>query len=226
MKPLDSLDYNSAGFDNFLSRSIDDLQQANLDAAGPQSNQLSFDRSQVNGSLGDKIQVGDILIDGKDQAITLSEDGRLKSLLIGRDSQGRQVVKVAKEGFDAKDGRDDELVFNSLQNTLKIVKTDTITVSASGNATNWSTVPHNLGFAPIPLAFLNNVTLSGIAVGANVPLPTYTSLSVDTVNQRVDMRTWLHAMADDTNFYIVAFNSTGTPFNINIRYYLLQESAQ
>lgn len=224
MKPSDSFDYNSSGFDNFLSRSIDDLQQANLDAAGPRSNQLSFDRAQINGSLGDAVRVGEILINGRDGDIELFDD-KLRSMIIGRDSQDRQVVKIAKEGFDAKEARNDELVFNSLQNTLKVVKTDIITVGVGTDATNWSTLPHGLGFAPVPLAFLNNVTLSGIAAGANIPLPTYSSLSVDTVNQRVNMRTWLHALADEVNLYIVVFNSTGVAFNLNVKYFLLQESA-
>lgn len=225
MAPSDNqLDYNAAGFDNFLSRSIDDLQQANLDAAGPQSNQFSFDRSQVNGSLGDKIRVGNILLDGKDEAISMSSDGRLKSLLIGRDSQNQQVVKVAKEGFDAREARDDQLIFNSLQNTLKIIKTDVVNVQVSSAAVNWSTIPHNLGFVPGIMAYLNNVNLGAIAAAANMPLPTYTSATVDAGVQ-VKMLTWFNAVVDDTNIYIICLNSTGAAFNFNIKYYLLQETA-
>ncbi len=216
--------YEDSGFDAFLSRSIDDLSQGNLDSAGPVSTQMRYDSAQSSGYVGDKFAVGNVLINGNEGAIELL-DNRLKTLLVGKDSENRQVVKVAKEGFDAKTARDDELTFNSLQNNLKVVVTDSVLVTAGATPTNWATVPHNLGFAPIPLAFLNNVNLSGIAVGANIPLPTYTNLAVDTVGQQVIMRTWLHALADEKNLYIVAFNSTGASFNINVKYYLLQESA-
>ncbi len=51
-------DYISAGFDPFLSRSIDNLSQVNLDSQGPVSKQVSYDRMQVNGLLGDTFRAG------------------------------------------------------------------------------------------------------------------------------------------------------------------------
>lgn len=57
-------DYTAAGFDKFLSRSIDDIQQQNLDSTGPASLAIPFDRTQTSGSLGNIIRVGNISIDG------------------------------------------------------------------------------------------------------------------------------------------------------------------
>lgn len=217
-------DYTESGFDKFMSRSIDNLSQANLDSAGPVTTAQAYDRSQISGSLGDSLQLGNIVIDGRGGGIGLNQ-GRNQPLWIGTDSKGNQAVKIAKDGLDGRTARDDQLNFNSLQDSLKVIKTGTETVAGS-QPTNWATVPHNLGFAPVPLVFLNNVNLSGIANGANIPLPTWSSLSVDTVNQQVVMRTWLHALADITNLYVVLFNSTGSNVSLNFTYYLLQESAK
>lgn len=75
MKPQsEDYDYNASGFDNFLSRSVDDLNQANLDAAGPQSKNLRFDGAQISGALGDTFRVGNILIDGAHSRIDILDD--------------------------------------------------------------------------------------------------------------------------------------------------------
>lgn len=66
-------DYEKAGFDGFLSRSIDEVSQVNLDAAGPNSRQLRYDSAQISGMLGDKFQVGNILIDGVNGRIDIVE---------------------------------------------------------------------------------------------------------------------------------------------------------
>ena len=56
----DNTDYNytSAGFDGFLSRSIDKTPQVNLSDQGPVSTAVAFDRTQVSGMLGNTLQIG------------------------------------------------------------------------------------------------------------------------------------------------------------------------
>lgn len=217
-------DYESAGFDAFLSRSIDNLTQVNLSSPGPPSNQIAYDRTQISGQLGDILQVGNIGLNGAESGIEL-KDGSARTLFIGKDSKGNQAVKIAKAGFDAKDARDDQLNFNSAQNILKVVKTGVNHVTSNGAPTNWVTIPHGLGYAPVPLVFLNDVNLSPIASHANIPLPTYSTITVDTGTQQVKFQTWLHAIADADNLYVVLFNSLGTAQNINFKYFLLQETA-
>jgi hypothetical protein len=68
-----SPDYTDAGFDAFLSRSIDNLSQVNLDAQGPVSNSVAYDRTQVSGALGDTLRIGTILIDGVKGRISIYE---------------------------------------------------------------------------------------------------------------------------------------------------------
>lgn len=86
MNPDDKpYDYADAGLDSFLSRSIDNLSQMNLDSPGPQSNQVRFDSAQVSGMLGGKIQLGKVVLD-KDR-ITFS-DGEVLRGIIGTDVGG------------------------------------------------------------------------------------------------------------------------------------------
>ena len=83
MNPRDQdYSYESSGFDAFLSRSIDDLSQVNLDSQGPQSTAQAYDRSQLSGSLGSIIQIGSIKIDGTKGRISIY-DGNNEVVRIG-----------------------------------------------------------------------------------------------------------------------------------------------
>lgn len=72
-KPI-SLSYRDAGFNKFFTRSInssnttDTLQQIS-NTAGNKS--LNFDQYSTSGSLGDKLQIGKILLDGSNARIDL-----------------------------------------------------------------------------------------------------------------------------------------------------------
>ena len=83
MSPKDDYDYTQAGFDNFLSRSVDDLSQTNLDSAGPQTTAMRYDSAQVSGLLGDTLQIGSVRINRTN--ITM-DDGSNDRLLIGEDN--------------------------------------------------------------------------------------------------------------------------------------------
>lgn len=101
-----SYSYTDAGFDSFLSRSIDNLPQANLDSQGPQSTAIRYDSSQLTGAIGDSFNLGGIKLSGKDNAVTLN-DGALNvndsstgtsmqassGNITYYDSQGRLVVQ-------------------------------------------------------------------------------------------------------------------------------------
>lgn len=73
-------DYTSSGFDGFLSRSIDDLSQTNLDSAGPRSTAMRFDSAQLSGYLGDTFQAGGTLFTKKG---IISNDGENDFFLLG-----------------------------------------------------------------------------------------------------------------------------------------------
>ena len=80
--------YSDAGFDDFFSRSVDGLSQANLDSQGPQTTAIKYDSAQISGRVSDTIQLGtSIRLSGVDENIVLN-DGNNDRLLIGRQDGG------------------------------------------------------------------------------------------------------------------------------------------
>lgn len=76
-------DYTESGFDGFLSRSIDNLSQVNLDSQGPVSTSQRFDSTQVSGMLGDTLQIGGILLDGANGKITITDSSGNVVVILG-----------------------------------------------------------------------------------------------------------------------------------------------
>lgn len=85
---MDPLDYNyqSAGFDGFLSRSIDNTPQVTLDTVGPDSTQIRFDSSQLSGYIGSALQTPDTTINAADGVII--KNGKLTTY----DDDGNQAM--------------------------------------------------------------------------------------------------------------------------------------
>lgn len=82
----DSKDYNyeTAGLDGFLSRSIDNLSQVTLDSPGPVSTAVAYDRAQVTGPLGNVLRIGNINLDGI--------NGRISVF----DANGNEVIRIGE----------------------------------------------------------------------------------------------------------------------------------
>lgn len=126
MQPSDDYNYETAGFDSFLSRSIDGIPQTNLDSLGPISREVGYDRSQFSGSTSDTIRIGQTKVDASG-------------------------VKVANEGQDVTSARDDQLAFDSSRSNFYIVKTIPYTWTPLIDATSLQagvTIAHSLGYAP------------------------------------------------------------------------------
>jgi hypothetical protein len=81
-----SLSYRDAGFNKFFTRSINSsdststLQQVS-NTAGNKS--LNFDQYSTSGSLGDKIQVGGVIIDGTNRRIVIQDESSVDVGWIG-----------------------------------------------------------------------------------------------------------------------------------------------
>jgi hypothetical protein len=119
----------------------------------------------------------------------------------------------------------------SLQNLL-ILQSGLAGVTISSNPTNICTVPHNLGFVPAMIAFLNNVTLnfgSGQSINnTNIPLPAMLGTSAGAVVSGVVTNSiYMFCLADAKNFYVFTLNATGAavPGVFEITYELLQQTA-
>lgn len=78
-------DYGDAGFDGFLSRSIDNTQRVNLDGGGgPMTRSVDFDRGAIAGAFPDSVRIGRILLDGISGSIQVyDEDGNTVAFYMG-----------------------------------------------------------------------------------------------------------------------------------------------
>lgn len=292
-------DLTDAGFDSFLSRSVDQTPQLNLDSPQPYNNALPFDRTQVTGSQGDTYKMGGVSIAAQDSSITLN-DGALNvndsstgsniqaqsgnityfdstgNLVVqegllpdnatgirivdkqqiglaqfGRFKDGTTALKIAKPNIEVATARNDQLVFNSAQDILKVVQTGTATVPSSGaiapssnsELTLVTVVPHNLGFVPIVQIYASLATFLYTG-GLFSTLPSYAPLPIleagsilYTPPNNVQTGTssfisyYLWYAVDNTNLYIQTFFATSsgtgtvTSGTVPIKYYLLQETA-
>lgn len=124
-------------------------------------------------------------------------------------------------------------------NSFRIVKSDTATIASTGATVSYTTVPHNLGYAPVPFAFLLNQTVSTgtsiISTDANIPLPTFTNATIDTIKGTATnsgnpipifaFSGYLEVFCDDMNFYVLLYNATGGSIPTHtIGYYLVQKA--
>lgn len=119
----DNYDYSSSGLDKFFSRSIDNLNQVNLDSQGPISNSMPFDRGQTSGQVGDIFKVGNIIFDGKNSTVTINDGNSNAAVVINgkdkrieiRDTSNLRVMAgqlpdtnygwaVSKPGSDVQNG--------------------------------------------------------------------------------------------------------------------------
>lgn len=99
MNPAD-YNYEEAGFDAFLSRSIDNLSQGNLDAAGPLTTQQRYDSTQLSGRVSDAIITEDVVInkDGvsvKDGKLTVYDEQGVLTI-----SNGHTVIRPVRGTYN------------------------------------------------------------------------------------------------------------------------------
>lgn len=82
------MSYEDSGYDSFLSRSIDSTPQVTLDAPGPVTTHIAFDRGAISGRFPDMVKIGSaIRLDGPAKNIVLS-DGTVDRLLLGFQKDG------------------------------------------------------------------------------------------------------------------------------------------
>lgn len=180
-------------------------------------------------------QVNKNILELKNNEVTtfFKDDTGTRRVLMGKGASGFYGLKVSQSGVDVYSAGDDELVFNSDNNVFKIVESGTtsittpsITNSAVGYYTDQTTVTisHSLGFTPAVIAF------TGLT-GNNIPLPAYGVISYDATAKNSD---YIYTSVSSTEVRIIgkaeqmiftAGSETAGGNTYNIRYYLLQETA-
>lgn len=87
MRPQDRYTYQNAGFNAFMLRSMKSNPGAQTVAGGisrGNGGPLAFDRTQIEGMLGDKLKVGRIVLDGqKGRMIVLDEQETTENGWVG-----------------------------------------------------------------------------------------------------------------------------------------------
>lgn len=77
-------DYTDSGFDKFLSRGGTPSLQGPLDVETTTTNNaVPFDRTQISGSLGDTLKIGNIFIDGSTGRISIYDDSGNEVVRLG-----------------------------------------------------------------------------------------------------------------------------------------------
>ena len=160
----------------------------------------------------------------------LGNNGTNNIGLFGFDDTGTMVVKVAKPGYDANSATDDQLIFNSAQNTFKIVKIIpmTVTVHAVLGVTdsyyNSSSVAHGLTYVPAFSAFI----IVPVSLGSNPSLKlSNPALTYGTVGGALTIFSVSDVEVDDTNVYFATQLRPGTStgdYTFTATVYLLQET--
>lgn len=189
----------------------------------------------------------DIGSDG--QKTTNSLNGKLtfeqdKNRIVGRDEEnfirmliladGNDfVMKVAPPGMNATTADNEDLIFNSSQNVLKVVQSGTLSLTqatiADPGAGNYAsdtgtlgTVNHNLGYVPAFLAYVESAT------GVRTSLP---FTFQDTISSTQARWNSYYASATTTQFFVgyrrVVIGTSSATFAppVEVKYFLLQESA-
>jgi len=177
----------------------------------------------IEGKLPDGLGYGYLLYSGDKVAIACYIS-----------TSGTPVLKVAKDGYDALTATDDQLIFNSTQNILKIVQTGTATINVPSSANDFAdnvTITHNLGFIPKYTAY---VKPPGGYVGSptNAQLPFFQYVLYDSANPATVAGWHINGLADvaDLTTTTITFrlsivnNSASNIGNWTFNYDLLQES--
>lgn len=154
-------------------------------------------------------------------------NGVVFDLFAGSDASGKRVVKVAKEGFDARTATDDELIFNSGQDIFKIV--DVLSepfsfVTGAGETTQAVTITHNLGYSPLRQSSITGSLLYIAPTDAPIPLIVPGSATATGLNLALVVADVL-ADATKIQYSISIFAGSGNTISGTITAYILQETA-
>lgn len=189
----------------------------------------SFSRQDLTGVSRGIQQFGtpNLFVDSGNNYFGVSKNN-IQQVLMGLQPTFGEGFYVTKDGIDvSKTTSANDFIFNSNQNIFKIVKTDIVTIAPFSSTVSTLSVPHGLNFAPIPLAFLIGVSVSGPITHANLPLPTFINADVgSTTPGVVSFGSWLYCASDTINVYFQCLNATGvSPGTFQVRYYLLQNTS-
>lgn len=150
-----------------------------------------------------------------------------KSFFLGYDPalSTRPVIRVAKDGFDAQTGADSELVFNSEQNTVKVVSSGTLKLTAvAGTSVAKALDISSLGLSGPPLIISAAVSPASAVAYYSMPI-----IQNPGTTSEVIATSWVNFIAGSTQevrFQVqLGAVAAGYAGVWSFKYYILQESA-
>lgn len=168
-----------------------------------------------------------------ERQIIAKQDGFNKAAFGFYGDANKFGLKVAQDGFDVLTASDSQLIFNSEQNSFKILSYGGGSIPVSNPMTPSQVITatgfHNLGFTPAFIAF-GNIPTGGGYIGAgqltNLPAHVYGTVGASFGQ----IAAFMQMRVDDTALYIDVINPSainvpnlGSPWRFT--YYLLQETA-
>jgi hypothetical protein len=198
-----------------------DYQDIAAQPVNPESDRL-IPRQIATGVTRGIQQLGSekVYSDGGNNQIIV-EDTSVPRVLMGDQTSFGEGFYVSKSGINVKTNTDAaQFIFNSNQNTLKIVQTSTITVpETAANTIQLYSFSHNLGYIPVAIAYFSTST-------DYTPLPMFTQSNIDIVNHYVKFGGFISYAVDSTTMAFTIQNALAVPFlTFTVKYYLLQETA-
>lgn len=173
-------------------------------------------------------------LEAENRTKVVRDETGVDRIVFGKYEDGRYGMKVSAPTKDVKTATGTDLIFNSAQNILKVAKTGTFTTSAytimsaagqyrTSTGGGVAPVAHGLGKAPAVIAFMES--------GGQYSLLPRTITNAYGVDAMITRN--ISVNVDATNIYFLdvttTFGAVPAPDNtanaLNIKYYLLEESA-
>lgn len=169
-------------------------------------------------TLGGEVQVDE----GRGRVVIIEDNKTL--MHFGLDNQGERSIKVAKEGYDSLTATNDQLIFNSNQNTFKVAATGVIQIPAVSSGIpgtpNVVTTSVNTGvLSATPLIGQAYIDIAGERL--SIPWHNFddsgiANILIDSSTQVVSGEVWL---------YISVKAYASGILDSPVRWYILQETA-
>lgn len=166
-------------------------------------------------------------LNNKEQVQIYKDEAGTRRVILDKDG-----LRTSPAGVDVYTATNDQLTFNSNNNVFKIVVSGEQSVvgpaSIDFNQESTTTIPHNLGFVPSILVYVNAVSVVSLQGGngiMNLPVQYIFPAS----GGGFPLLT-LQARVDDTNLYIDFACHAGTAndfssYTWDFKYYIFQETA-
>lgn len=167
-------------------------------------------------------------VEAENRTKIIKDETGVNRIIIGRGPDGKYGLRVSMPTKDVLKSENNDLVFNSNQNTFKIVHTGTLNLTSSGDLYSSAEYAHNLGFVPSFMAYYVDIAGAGPNAGEHfgqqLPFQLFD-------NDDGTLWVQLSAYATDTVFGVNLFVPHSSPFDGSVgdpwpvKFYLMQETS-